>query len=182
MIDKDKPDIIIKALKDGKKKAFDEVYKTYYKRLCHYLLNFTQDQAKIEDIVQETFITLWDKRKSLNIKKSPESYLFRTAHNKFMDTYRKKKQTNSFLIDYYYTALIRAEKKDQSYKKELLKKLKNCIDTLPDRCQKVFKECKLSQKTNQEVADELDISIKTVEKHVSTGYRLIRECVDQEEW
>src|SRR5699024_1190803 len=136
MIDKDKPDIIIKALKDGRKKAFDEVYKTYYKRLCQYLLNFTQDQAKIEDIVQETFITLWDKRKDLNIKKSPESYLFRTAHNKFIDTYRKKERTNSFLLDYYHTAILRAEKKDQSYKKRLLKKLKNCINALPNRCQK----------------------------------------------
>lgn len=180
MMDKNRPNIIIKALKDGNKKAFDEVYKTYYKRLCQYLLSYTRDRAKIEDIVQETFITLWDKRKELDIKKSPESYLFRTAHNKFIDTYRKKERTNSFLLDYYHTAIIRAEKRDQSYKKQLLKKLRACIGTLPSRCQKVFKECKLSQKTNQEVANELNISIKTVEKHVSKGYRLIKGCLDRD--
>lgn len=171
--------ILISALRKGSIKAFEKIYAHYYERLCNYLLNYSQDRSKIEDVVQETFIMLWNKRKSLNIHSSLSNYLYRTAHNKMMDAYREKGRTDTFLMEYYHTALIRAEKKEDEYKKNLLQKLKACMQSLPQRCREVFTACKLSKKTNQEVAQEMDIALKTVEGHVSKGYRLLKECMEQ---
>lgn len=169
--------ILISALQKGSIQAFEKIYAHYYERLCNYLLNYSQDRSKIEDVVQETFISLWNKRRSLNIKSSLSNYLYRTAHNKMMDFYRKKGRKDIFLMEYYHTALMRAEKKDDEYKKGLLQKLKICMQSLPERCREVFIACKLSKKTNQEIAQEMNIALKTVEGHVSKGYRLLKECM-----
>lgn len=94
-----------------------------------------------------------------------------------MDRFRKTSKKESFLMEYYHTALMRAEKQDDNYKKKQLKKLKNCIADLPNRCKAVFVESKLSKNTNQEVARKLNISLKTVEGHITKGYKLLKECM-----
>lgn len=170
--------LIIKALKKGDIKAFEKIYTLYYEKLCQYLLNYTRDRAKIEDAVQDTFITLWKKRKTLNIKTSPESYLFRTAYNTLMDRFRKKSQKETFLLDYYHTALMRAENETEDYKRTQRQKLKQCIATLPERSRDIFQACKLSKQTNQDVAENFAISLKTVEGHITKAFKLIKKCVE----
>lgn len=174
-------EILIKALKEGQANAFEKLYEIYYEKLCQYLLSYSQDRSKVEDVVQETFITLWNKREQLQIRESAQSYLYRTAYNKMMDTFRTKSRTDSFLMDYYHTALLRAERKGDNHKKELLKKLKDCVEELPDRCREVFLESKFFEKTNQQVALDFKISLKTVEGHISKGYRLLKKCMKKQE-
>lgn len=171
--------MLLQALKKGDIKAYEKVYALYYERLCQYLLSYSRDRSQIEDVVQEVFIGLWKKRHTLDIRSSLGSYLYRMAYNKMMDTYRNKDRKDVFLLDYYNTAILRAEGQEEEYKKLLLKKLKRCIEKLPDRCQEVFVESKLLGHTNQQVADYFKISIKTVEGHISKGYRLLKHCMDE---
>lgn len=164
------------ALKEGDRKVFEEIYETYYEKLCQFLLNYTNDKSKIEDIVQNTFIKLWDKRQEIYITTSFKSYLYRSAYNGMMDTYRRKKKKDNLLSDYYFTALMRAENQDEDYKKRQRKKLKACLEKLPSRCRKIFAACKLSKRNNQEVAAEFGISLKTVEGHITKGFKMLKEC------
>src|SRR5699024_2915306 len=101
--------------------------------------------------------------------------------NKLMDTFRYQKRKDSFLQDYYRTALIRAENLDESYKRRQIGRLQTCLDKLPDRCSEVFKESKFSGKKYQQIADELKISVKTVEGHITKAFKLIKICMDGEE-
>lgn len=172
--------MLFQALKKGDVKAYEKVYALYYERLCQYLLSYSQDRSQIEDVVQEVFISLWKKRTALDIRTSLSGYLYRSAHNRMMDIYRSNDREDTFLMAYYNTAILRAEGQEEEYKKTLLRKLKSCLERLPDRCHEVFVMSKLSRQTNQDVAKYFKISVKTVEGHISKGYRLLKECIEQE--
>lgn len=160
------------------KVAFEELYITYYEKLCVYLLSYTSDKKLVEDVVQDTFITIWKKRQDIEISDSIKSYLYRAVYNKMIDTFRKSKKVDSMLSEYFHTALVRAADSDTDHQTNRLKRLNDCIDQLPSRCKKVFVANKISLKKYQEVADDLEISLKTVEGHITRAFKLIRECMD----
>ena len=169
--------ILLKALMSGDVSAFERIYASHYEKLCCYLLNYTSDKAKIEDVAQDTFMGLWSQRKEINITTSLKSYLYRVAYNKLMDTYRKGKRKNEMLSSYYHTAVMRAVNIDDDLKNKRLEKLETCIDDLPSKCKKVFMANKISGKKYSQVAIDMDISIKTVEGHISKAYKLIKRCM-----
>lgn len=166
-------------LKLNDERAFEELYVIYYEKLCVYLLNYTSDKKIIEDVVQDTFISVWKKRHEIEITDSIKSYLYRSVYNKLIDTFRKTKKVDSMLSEYYNTALIRAADSDTDYQTKRLKKLDDCIDELPSRCKSVFIANKISGKKYQQVADDFDISLKTVEGHITRAFKLIKECMDK---
>lgn len=164
-------------LKEIDEFTFRQIYIEYYELLCRYLLNFSSDRKKIEDVVQDTFLTLWTKRKELNITTSLKNYLFRASHNNLMSSYRKAKKKNLMLHSYLHTALIQAINLNDTMKEKQLDKLDDCIKSLPKRCQNIFIENKLKGKKYKEVATQLNISIKTVEGHITKAYKLIKSCM-----
>lgn len=169
--------MLLASLKRGEVEAFDNIFAAYYEKLCIYLLSYTDDKDKIEDVVQETFLTLWAKREQLDIRTSLKSYLYRSAHNKLMDTFREQNKNRSLLSEYYHTSLIRAIDLDEDYKAQQMENLKNCMDKLPVRCRKVFTANKITGKKYQQVANELNLSLKTVEGHITRAYKLLKECM-----
>lgn len=150
----------------------------YYEKLCVYLSNYTTDKKIIEDVVQDTFVTIWKKRHEIEITNSVKSYLYRAVYNKLIDGFRKTKKVDTMLSEYYHTALIRASNSDTDYQTDRLLKLDVCIDKLPLRCKNVFIANKISGKKYQEVAFDLDISLKTVEGHITRAFKLIKQCMD----
>lgn len=174
---KGRPNITLEALKKGDKRAFEKLYAANYQKLCNYLLNYTNDRKKIEDVVQDTFINLWYKRHQLTIQVSLKSYVYRMAYNKLMDSFREQQKRDSLLSEYYHTALMRAANLDEEYKISQLKVLKQCIEKLPTRCSEVFRMNKFENKKYQQVADELELSIKTVEGHISKAYKYLKDCM-----
>lgn len=175
---KENPNILFEALKRGDEDAFERLYATYYEKLCAYLLSYTGDKEKVEDTVQETFMALWSKQHELKIRVSLKSYLYRSAHNKLMDKFREQQKSNSLLSDYYHTALMRAANIDDDYRSVQLKKLKECMEQLPPRCLEVFTANKIAGKKYKQVASELNLSLKTVEGHVSKAYKYLKKCMD----
>lgn len=168
----------MEALKRGDEGAYESLYAAYYEKLCVYLLSYTNDKQKVEDVVQETFVMLWSKRRQLKIRTSLKSYLYRAAHNKLMDSFREQQKTNSLLSDYYHTALMRAANLNEDYKSVQLEKLEGCIAQLPPRCLEVFKANKIAGNKYKQVASDLDLSLKTVEGHISKAYKLLKQCMD----
>ncbi|WP_282134517.1 RNA polymerase sigma factor [Seonamhaeicola maritimus] len=164
-------------MKKGDQKAFEQVYSEYYEKLCVYLLSYTSDKEKVEDTVQDVFIKLWNKRKELTIRSSLKNYLYRAAYNMLMDKYRKQKRRDELLSSYYHTAVMRAIETDPSIKAEKIKKIKECIDLLPNKCKQVFMESKVTGLKRLEVAEKLNLSIKTVEGHITRAYSLIKKCM-----
>jgi RNA polymerase sigma-70 factor (family 1) len=167
----------ISAIKAGDKKVYEQLYLSYYAKLCHFLKGYTNDQIIIEDIVQEVFLKIWTKRDDLQITTSLNSYLYKAAYVTLMEKHRYLKRKNVMLSSYYYTALTLASDKSQKSKDLQLIKLEECIASLPIRCQEIFRENKLNEKKYAEVAQKFNVSVKTVEAHISRALAILRDCL-----
>ncbi|RAV29384.1 RNA polymerase sigma factor [Sinomicrobium soli] len=173
--------ILLKNIRDGDIHSFEKIYAEFYESLCRYLLNYTTDRKEIEDAVQDSFLYLWEKRRKIEIKTSLKNYLYRTAYNRLADKFRKGKRQESMLDFYYHTAVMEVTETDPEYKSQRIKKLEECISGLPERCRRIFVACKISGLKYGQVAQEFNLSLKTVEGHITNGFKLIRACMNDGE-
>ncbi|WP_372648936.1 RNA polymerase sigma factor [Draconibacterium sp.] len=175
-------------LKKGDPSAFKDVFRLLYPRLKGYCKLFISDDNKVEDLIQETFITLWEKRNSIKPDRSIESYLFVILRNNCLNFLRNEKleQTSSSVnieevseLQYLYQIDFLG-KEEKSLEEQLVESFQVAVDELPDKMRQVFTLCKIEGKKQKEVAEEMGISIKMVEKHIAKAKEQIRKkLVDQ---
>ena len=170
-------------LRKGNPAAFREVFTVLYPRLKSYCKLFVPDENCTEDLIQETFVSMWDKRASIKPEKTIESYVFVVLRNKCLDFLKNEKRFGYAMVALkdlkveelqFLYHLDFLEREDQSIEEQLIESLKRAIDELPDKMKKVFVLCKVKGRKQKEVADELNISVKMVEKHVALAKQQIR--------
>lgn len=167
---------LIYKLSKNDRKAYKYIYTEYYNSLFVYLLSFTKDDYTAEDIAQNVLMMLWEKRTKLNIHTSLKSYLYKSAYNAFIDSYKSKQKINKKLEAIKYEGLNKLiNNNDDSYLKEQLSLLEKAIESLPPQCKKVLLLGKVEGYKYKEIAEELKISIRTVENHMSNAFRLLRK-------
>ncbi|MFV0539753.1 MAG: RNA polymerase sigma factor [Aestuariibaculum sp.] len=168
---------LIKKLRKGDEKAFAYLISTFHKPLYVYALSLSKDHAAAEDIVQTTFLMIWEYRKKLNIEFSIKNFLYKSTYNNFINHYNKKKAF-SVIESAYMEAISESVSDDNS---DILEKkialVTHSIGKLPKKCKTIFLLSKKEGLTNTEIAGYLTISIKTVEAQISKAYRLIRQDV-----
>ena len=126
-----------------------------------------------EDIVQEVFVKLWEKRHSININSSLKSYLFKAAYNAYIDSVRKEQRSDVFLTELKYHAL-QFYTEEINGSEEKMTKIKIIVDKLPQKCKQIFLLSKSGGLKNKEIANSLSISIKTVESQMRIAFQKIR--------
>ena len=171
---------IHESLRAGDPVFFEELYSSYFEKLCAYLLNFTSDRNAIRDVVQDSFLYLWHNRKKVVITTSINSYLYRMAYNKLMDSFRKNSKKNDAILLYHKTFVDEAIQIEDDIHEERLNKLNKCIGHLPKKCKDVFCNKKIKGLKSKQIAINLNISIKTVEAHITKAYILLRACLNTE--
>lgn len=168
---------LIENLKRGNLRAFQVVIDRFYDILYVYALGLVNERTVAEDIVQEVFMRLWSKKGKLLIESSLKSFLYRSIHNEFVDHYRKKKKEIDLLdrisLETVHTFI---QLEDQDLVKKL-EKVDMAIDQLPEKCREVFVLSKKEGLTHREIAQYLNVSIKTVEGHVSKAFKMIRDSL-----
>ena len=127
-----------------------------------------------KDVAQQAFIKIWKKRDSLGIEFSLKKYIFKIAYNVFIDSQRKKKRDYLLIDQLKYEAAN--EITDLSYDNldVLLDLVNSEVDQLPAQCKKVFLLGKKEGLKYREIAEELNISIKTVERHMAKAVKRLR--------
>ncbi len=170
-------------LKKGNPDAFKDVFRLLYPRLKGYCKLFVPDESKAEDIVQECFITFWEKRETIDIQKRIESFLFVIVRNRCLNFLKNQRLESHNIppenlqiaeLQYLYQ-LDLAEKEEKSLEEMLIQSFQKSVNTLPAKMKEVFVKCKLEGKKQKEVAEELGISIKMVEKQIAKAKNHIRE-------
>ena len=165
--------ILWKRIQNDNKQDFNNLFKSCYRMLCLYIVQFTKNMDDAEDIVQEVFVKLWMKRHSININSSLKSYLFKATYNAYIDSARKEQRNNFYLTELKYQALQPQTEEIIGFE-EKIKKVKVIVDQLPQKCKQIFLLSKSEGLKNKEIAMSLSISIKTVESQMRIAFRKIR--------
>ena len=166
--------VLVGQLIAGEEKAFEQVMETYYKKLLIYAYSFTNDYPQAQDIVQNVFLRLWERRQNINIRESFQGLLYKSVYNEYIDDYRRKK--SSIIINEAYKLALNYAVEDTNYQlvEDKIALIKKEVEHLPPRCKQIFLLSKQDGLTNSEIATYLDISIKTVEYQIAQAYRVIR--------
>lgn len=154
--------------------AFEEIFNRYWKRLYSYAYKIYKNDHVCEDIVQEVFISLWRKNETAIIL-NLEGYLFKSVKYKIANHIRDLKFTTKQLD---YIESIPAEIFEHLEYEELEKEVLRSIEKLPLKCREVFKLSRIEQKSNSEIAQKLNLSIRTVETHISNALKFLRKNVE----
>ncbi len=159
----------------GDKRAFEEVFNTYYQLLCNYACSMLNDIDEAEEVVQNMFFNIWTKRESLQVNTSIKSYMYRATHNDCLNKIKHGKVRTVYAQD--YKATMNSHHLDSSQllqAKELGHSINRAIGTLPEQCGQVFKLSRFENLKYQEIADRLNISVKTVENHMGKALKILR--------
>ncbi|WP_282055812.1 RNA polymerase sigma factor [Maribacter luteus] len=156
--------------------VFKTVFNQFYGTLLAYAKTMTSDYDLANDIVQNNFAILWEKHRNLLSDPSLKSYLFTAVHNSYVDHYRKNKRKNKTLEDIKHEALRAGLNEDEGKTEQRIKKLRSTIDKLPFKCREILLMNKRDGLKYKEIADQLNISTKTVESQMRIAFKKIREA------
>jgi len=156
--------------------AFNTLFKEYGNRLYRFALGYLKSESEAEDVVQEVFTIIWEKRASLKEDLSFRSYLFTIAFN----IIRKHFRTKAYLAEYFKARNV-IEQDLQTLNeityRSLNQYIAKLIDQLPERRREIFIKSRFEGKSIKEIAEELKISHKTVENHITDVLRFIRKNI-----
>ena len=159
--------------KKDEKSAFKLLFETYYIPLVLFANRIIRNEYSAEDIVQETLINFWQKKRFTNINTGLDYYLFESVKNKALDYIKSNDRRQEILMsayeDYSRTTLLNAEEADE------YAKLYRAIELLPEERRKVFKLVYFEGYKYREVADLLEISINTVQTQLRRSLQFLRE-------
>ncbi len=157
-------------------KNFEILFKTYFVPLSAYARKFIHDIDTVKEIVHDVFIRLWEKRDTIDTNKSIKSYLYTSVHNRCLNYIRDNKKFDKENIDMAnISANTNKEETDKLVEAELESKIKNAIDSLPERCKEIFVLNRFDELKYKEVAVKLNISVKTVEAQMSKALKILKE-------
>lgn len=170
---------LLDLLQQGNIYAYELIFRRYYVSLCGFATRFVQQPETAEEIVQSIFVKLWEHHTSIQIETSLKSYLFRATYNQCNNYLSHIKIKNKY-IDFTLKAQIRNESNadpvhDCLVYKELNDKITEAIERLPTGCKNIFKLSRFDGLKYSEIADHLNISVKTVETQISRALSRLRE-------
>ncbi|MGV8135697.1 MAG: RNA polymerase sigma factor [Mangrovibacterium sp.] len=167
--------LTVRNLKQGDSEAFDDLFKKYSQRLYNFSLRYLKSEEEAEEVVQEVFLYIWEKRGGLNPDQSFNSYIFTIAYNIIRKYFIKKSRKNAFKDEQLYIFLNEENNLDQLIDyKFLLEKVESIINSLPARRKEIFIKRKYEGLAIKQIADELGISPNTVENQLASAQKQIR--------
>ena len=158
------------------KAEFEKLFRDHFTALCYFARKYLGDMDSSKEIVHSVFIRLWENRAEFDWKKPAKSYLFTSVYNRSMNFIRDNRKFITGDPD-----AVREEITDTSAFSDALEvaeledRIRSALMKLPDKCREVFEMNRFDGKKYTEIADRLDISVKTVETHMSKALKILRE-------
>ena len=155
--------------------AFEQVFKTHFKRLHAYAFTILRDEIQAEEMVQQVFFKLWERNENLSLTGSISSYLYRAVHNESLNYIKHQKVRSNHQLHVAYSMKNEVEHPAKKVMAgELEKKIHSALNELPEQCRTIFQMSRFDELKYREIADKLGISVKTVESQMSKALRLLR--------
>jgi len=173
-------DRFVHGLKNGDEKVFEELFKTYYAPLCEYCLRYVSDADMAEEIVQDLFFKMWVKREELNINVSIKAYIFTSLRNHALNYISRLK-----IQDRYNQFIVVRSKNDVEHPVDVLEEkdmeriMKQAIAMLPEKRREIFEMSRFEDMKYWEIAEKLNVSVKTVESQMSKALEHMRKVLSK---
>jgi len=163
------------SIREGDINVFESVFKSYYKPMCLYAQAILKDRDYSEEIVQQIFVKLWERRSLLNISTSVKAYLFQIVRNDCLNVLKHEKVKEQYrrfkVIDMHQQHDHASHRVNVS---ELEQHIQKAIDELPEQCSIIFRMSRFEEMKYKDIATQLNISVKTVENQMGKALKLMR--------
>lgn len=167
------PQEFIESIRKDRVDLFDRVFRSGYDTLCRFANSFLEDPDHSEEVVQAVFVYIWENRHDLELHSSLRSYLFTAVRNRCLNEIKRQKVRDKHHQGIQATA-AESYQENKIERQELSERITNAINSLPTERQKIFKMSKLEGKKYKEIAEELNISVKTVEGQMGKALKHLR--------
>lgn len=168
---------ILETLQTNDSLAMELMFRKYYAYLCKTVVRVLSDEHTAEDLAQEVFFDVWRKRDDISVNTSLRGYLRRAAMNKTLNFIRDRKikwdDEDKLAVKASEETSAELELEGQ----DLERSIHEAIDLLPERCRLVFTLSRFEEMTNQQIADELTISVKTVENQMTKALKMLKAVI-----
>ena len=170
------------ALKNGDALAFDKLFTIYGKRLYHFSYGYLKSKEEAEEVVQEVFLRIWRNRKDLKPELSFKAYLFKIAYHYILELFERLNRQNSYRDQIVEDSLYFTDDMNERVNyRILLEKVEKLIDQLPSRQKEIIIKRKKEAIPVKEIAEQLGISSKTVENHLTESLKKIKKGLGKED-
>ncbi|SHE88072.1 RNA polymerase sigma-70 factor [Pedobacter caeni] len=164
---------LLGELRLGNRVAFTELFNRYWKKLLAISYTYTKDRSSSEEIVQEVFIGLWNRKNQLDIK-SLEAYLATAVKFSVFKSIHQQKRREELAMLNYQTELVALDE-EKIHAKFLQEYIDGIVEQLPEKCRLVFKYSRNDGLSIPEIAKEMDIAEKTVEAHLTKALKTLKK-------
>ena len=157
--------------------TFEKVFKAYYQQLAAFAYQYVEDHATAEEIVQDVFTNVWSKSDQIEIRTAIKSYLYGAVRNACLNFIKHKKIQKR----YEEHELRRSEGYETDFMEldELQEEIEAGLAQLPEKCRRIFEMSRFEEKKYKEIADELGLSIKTVENQMGRALKVMRTALSR---
>jgi RNA polymerase sigma-70 factor (family 1) len=169
---------LLRRLAEGDQKALDSIYQQFWRPLYTSAYNLIKDKEVCEDIIQEIFLQLWLRRESLQIRASLNGYLLAATRYQVFH-YIRKKPVRQYLFDDLEKRLAVPASDITLLQKDLHQQIDKIVGCLPEKCQQIYRLSREEYLSHKEIAEKLNISIKTVEGQLTIALRRLRLSLEE---
>jgi len=167
---------IVEGIKAGDESAYKSLFLKYYSQLVVFARKVVLDDDLSRELVQDVFVSFYEKRNDLNIHTSLKAHLYQSVRNRCLNQLkhsqiRRDHHASMYLDKKNEEAFV----EDKLQQTELEYKIHSIIKTLPEQCRRIFEKSRFEGITNQEIADELNLSKRTVETQISKALKILRK-------
>jgi RNA polymerase sigma-70 factor (ECF subfamily) len=174
---------LVELLKQGKDRAFDELYFRYRDLLVRFVYVRMKSVPVSEEIVQEVFTTIWERRKTLVIQKKFSAYMYTSVRYVTLDYIKSNAITDQFIKEVFDRNTVIENSNNTTeeaiYHDELQELVDKAASLLPKKAKEVFILSRIKQYTNKEIAEELNVSHETVKYHISYALKFMRSYLGE---
>lgn len=170
-------------MRENKSIVFDSIFRRTYSRLYFYALSLLSDESDADDVVEEVFFELWGRMDEIDLDGNIEAFLYRAVYTRSVNVLKRRnvsagrlaaiEDINNMRMEYY--SGFNDDPLHRMENAELRRKIEDTIDMLPEKCRQVFRMSYLNGMRNNDIAEELQLSVRTVEAHMYRALRFLRE-------